>query len=219
LSFLACIDCSELPDSSEIDWLPRSGFLLFFYDLKSQPWGFDPADRGGAATVYLSAADVSDVQTAALPPVPLRGDEVIKKAYVTFTLTKVAPSLENPAVEALHLNDDESDVYAELRESSYGKNPHHQIGGYADPIQNENMGEECQLVTHGIYLGGSSTQPDPRIDTLRDGAANWSLLFQMDSDNELDIMWGDAGMLYFWIRREDARKLDFSKTWLILQCG
>ncbi len=29
----------------------------------------------------------------------------------------------------------------------------------------------------------------------------------------------DAGLLYFWIREQDARRRDFDKVWLILQCG
>jgi len=41
----------------------------------------------------------------------------------------------------------------------------------------------------------------------------------MDTDDEIEVMWGDAGMLYFWVRRDEARKLNFSNAWLILQCG
>ncbi|MCX6878962.1 MAG: DUF1963 domain-containing protein [Verrucomicrobia bacterium] len=51
------------------------------------------------------------------------------------------------------------------------------------------------------------------------GTPHWSLLFQMDTDDDLKIMWGDAGMIYFWVRRDDARKLKFDNTWVILQCG
>ena len=32
-------------------------------------------------------------------------------------------------------------------------------------------------------------------------------------------MWGDCGMLYFWVREEDARKADFSRVWMVLQCS
>src|SRR5512133_3127985 len=60
LSFLACIDCSELPRSADLNWLPGSGLLLFFYDVQDQPWGFDPKDRGGSATVYVPATEVRD---------------------------------------------------------------------------------------------------------------------------------------------------------------
>jgi uncharacterized protein YwqG len=31
-------------------------------------------------------------------------------------------------------------------------------------------------------------------------------------------MWGDCGMVYVWIRREDLVNRRFDKTWLGLQC-
>jgi uncharacterized protein YwqG len=31
-------------------------------------------------------------------------------------------------------------------------------------------------------------------------------------------MWGDAGILYFWIREEDARAGRFDQAWAVLQC-
>ena len=51
------------------------------------------------------------------------------------------------------------------------------------------------------------------------GAKDWRLLLQMDSDDDLDVMWGDAGILYFWIQADEARRGDFSNAWMILQCG
>jgi uncharacterized protein YwqG len=44
LGFIAQLDLSEMPRVS--DALPDSGWLYFFYDRHSEPWGFDPADRG-----------------------------------------------------------------------------------------------------------------------------------------------------------------------------
>ncbi|NOT55970.1 MAG: DUF1963 domain-containing protein [Deltaproteobacteria bacterium] len=60
LSLLACIDCTELPQSTELDWLPKTGQLLFFYDLQEQPWGYAPQHRGGSAVIYLAPADAGD---------------------------------------------------------------------------------------------------------------------------------------------------------------
>ena len=42
---------------------------------------------------------------------------------------------------------------------------------------------------------------------------------QIDTDDELNVMWGDAGMIYFWVEEDKARKGDFSNTWLVRQCG
>lgn len=78
---------------------------------------------------------------------------------------------------------------------------------------------ECQLVTNGLYCGDSSGYEDPGVKDLERGIGDWHLLFQMDSDDELNIMWGDAGLIYFWIRKQDALEGIFAKTWLVLQCG
>ena len=219
LSFLACIDCSELPRSADLDWLPDAGLLLFFYDLQDQPWGFDPKDRGGSATVYVPAAEVSDRSSFASPPTPLPADSVLPKRSVAFHLSKLPPSSETPELKAVGLTEAEMDLFMEQRASLYGEQPHHQIGGFADPVQNPEMDEECQLVTHGLYCGDATGYDDPRAAKLKEDAGDWSLLFQMDTDDDLKVMWGDAGMIYFWVRRDDARRLKFDNTWVILQCG
>jgi uncharacterized protein YwqG len=219
LSFLACIDSSELPRSTDLDWLPNSGLLLFFYDLQKQPWGFDPKDRGGSATIYVPAAGVSDQSSFMSPPTPLDVDSVLPKRYVAFRLSKLPPSWETRELKALGLTAAEMDLFMEQRSSLYGQQPHHQIGGFPDPVQNPEMDEECQLVTHGLYCGDATGYNDPRAAKLKEGARDWSLLFQMDSDDDLHIMWGDAGMIYFWVHRDDARTLKFENTWVILQCG
>ena len=58
-----------------------------------------------------------------------------------------------------------------------------------------------------------------RVASLRDGCKDWRLLLQFDSDDDLNVMWGDCGKLYFWIREQDARLGRFDAAWLILQCS
>ncbi|MBY0417268.1 MAG: DUF1963 domain-containing protein, partial [Pararheinheimera sp.] len=52
LGFIAQLDLGEINLSRNIEWLPDSGRLLFFYDLEEWPWGFDPNDKGGWAVIY-----------------------------------------------------------------------------------------------------------------------------------------------------------------------
>jgi uncharacterized protein YwqG len=59
----------------------------------------------------------------------------------------------------------------------------------------------------------------PRAEQLRTGAASWRLLLQLDTDDDLGWMWGDVGRLYFTIRQEDLAAYDFSRAWMVLQCG
>jgi len=78
---------------------------------------------------------------------------------------------------------------------------------------------EAQLVSNGLYCGDASGYNNPRAKALAAGATDWVLLLQLDSDDAAKIMWGDAGMLYFWIRRDDLAARRFDRTWFTLQCG
>lgn len=78
---------------------------------------------------------------------------------------------------------------------------------------------ECQLVTNGLYCGDSSGYKDPRAESLKAGAANWKLLLQLVSDDDLGVMWGDSGTVYFWVEEQAASVGRFENTWLILQCS
>ncbi|MCR8632194.1 YwqG family protein [Paenibacillus radicis (ex Xue et al. 2023)] len=37
-------------------------------------------------------------------------------------------------------------------------------------------------------------------EELEKGVSDWKLLLQIDSEEEIGMMWGDAGRIYFWIR-------------------
>jgi uncharacterized protein YwqG len=217
LAFLACIDLTEVPVAAGLDWLPRTGLLLFFYDTDKQPWGFDPADRGGSATIHLPDVTKVEAGSSATPPAPLPKDAVFLKRPLSFHQVKLPPEASDPRLR--DLSDEAMDALETARARIFGDHPHHQIGGLPEPIQDAGMDLEAQLVTHGLFCGDPSGYKDPRAKELRPGAADWSLLLQIDSDDDAKMMWGDAGMLYFWIRREDARQGKFDNSWVILQCG
>jgi uncharacterized protein YwqG/predicted DNA-binding WGR domain protein len=72
--------------------------------------------------------------------------------------------------------------------------------------------------TSGHKLGGYPcfTQDDPRGDSKR--FEDYELLFQLDTDGESDIMWGDGGVGNFFIAPKDLAAKDFSKVMYNWDC-
>ncbi len=70
----------------------------------------------------------------------------------------------------------------------------------------------------GHRVGGypNFTQNDPRA-SAQDDFKDYILLFQLDTDDDMDIiMWGDSGVGNFFIHPDDLKKCDFSRvayTW------
>lgn len=215
LGFLARLSLAEIRRAAALDWLPADGALLFFYDMENQPWGFDPKDRGAWAVIRVpdltSPVEADDVAGDDGPPIALRA--------VGFGRLESWPGPERDAITALELSDEEAEAFHELRSEGYGGSPAHHVGGYPDAVQGDYMELESQLASNGIYTGDPSGYEGPRAKALEPGAADWRLLFQFDTDDDLNVMWGDCGMVYFWVRAEDARKGDFTGAWLILQCS
>lgn len=69
----------------------------------------------------------------------------------------------------------------------------------------------------GHRLGGypSFTQWDPREGDMED----FELLLQVDTDDDADIMWGDAGVGGFFVRPDDLAGLDFQQVLYNWDCG
>ena len=213
LRFLARFSLTELQAADPTAWLPQSGSLLFFYDDDRQPWGFDPLDRGGWAVLHVPDMPVTSTQ-----PAP-ESSGLLPFSSVALRRIQVLPSGERPEVQVLTLSDSEFDEYVEIAEQRFGGLPKHQLLGLPSPMQGDSMELECQLASNGVNCGSPEGYATARAKELEAGAQNWRLLFQMDSDDDLGVMWGDVGMLYFWIEEAAARRAVFSNVWLVLQCG
>lgn len=216
LGFLARLSLSEIHQVCPLPWLPSSGALVVFYDMVNQPWGFDPKDRG-SSTVLL----VPDLQQSVelIDSGPDGTNSPFPRRNIAFRKIQVFPGSERPEVRELELSDAEFDAMTELEVVVFHSKPKHQISGFPSPVQGDEMELECQLVTNGLYCGDSSGYKNPRAETLKHGATQWKLLLQLDSDDDLGVMWGDAGTVYFWVEEQAARNGDFSNVWQILQCS
>ncbi|WP_459555484.1 YwqG family protein [Lacunimicrobium album] len=212
LSFLAQIDLASLQFIDPA--LPRSGWLYFFYDVVEQPWGFDLKEKGSSRVIYC------DVDRGSLKRMQ---SPVVDTGVTKINSYRLKPTLELSLRDTLAQFEyctPEYDAYLKLLEKTK-KNSQlsaNRLLGFPTVIQNP-MEVECQLVTNGIYTDYFSSERDERRESLVKTAHEWRLLLQIDSDEDMNgWMWGDCGMIYFWIRQQDLESRNFDQTWLILQC-
>jgi uncharacterized protein YwqG len=216
LSFIAQLDLAEIAAQPSVLPLPKEGHLAFFYDSDQRTWGFDQEDRGSALIVYFSGPASSFVRTEIPDDVSEAGR--FNCCSLQYTLDENLPDPWSAYYDP-ELSEDERELvsdYDEAARDAFG--PRHRLGGHADCVQNP-MELDCQLVTNDLYCGNATGYNDPRRKTLDPGAFDWRLLLQVDTDDDAGIMWGDCGRIYYWIRDEDLRAMDFDKCWLILQCS
>lgn len=209
LSFIAQINCSEIKGLNQNVKLPNKGIIYFFYSSEQDAWGFDYKDKDKFKVYY---SDKTDNLRRNNPPSDLPKYSIFNPCKLTFKNSVSLPSWENDFVTK-NLNSEEIDNYIEITSNDQIN----KMFGYADNIQGE-MELECQLVTHGLYCGDPSGYNDPRRPELEKGENEWNLLLQIDSEDEkTGMMWGDSGKLYFWIKEQDLKDLNFDNSWFILQ--
>jgi hypothetical protein len=191
LAFLAQIDLSEAAPHLPQGLLPPSGHLWFFCDVQGWPDGSGPDDGGGGVVLYEPAG-------VALEPAIVPKDLPAKGRFPLCAVTMEGyldiPDSEDAPRVAEWLDDNaKSERYMAIRSflSTGGTvGDAHKLLGWANPVQ------------------GSMEPGFPG-----------RLLLQVESDNNAGMMWGDAGLLYFWIRDQDLRAAVFDRTWTILQCA
>lgn len=218
LAFLAQLDFGEMAKVAEVPAFPKSGRASFFYNQEQSTWGFDPKDKG--SWVVLFQPRPSDYDALADPPDELEDHALYSEKPVRFHLIKSLPDYGSRIkIDYKALSDSDFDELGRLKSDNFvEKHQRHQVGGFPSAVQNDTMELECQLAFNGLYCGNASGYEDPRRTELESGAADWILLFQLDTDDDTGMMWGDVGTLYFWIRRQDLVRSDFSNVWMILQC-
>lgn len=217
LAFLAQIDLAELAELNSGSPLPSTGLLLFFYDADQRTWGFSPEDRESWRVLYIAEPftpvaidawpdDLPDKGCYDNAPVFVEAGESLHDEFIDRCIEGKSPR-ESAMLE------DIIDQYQQCYEGAA-----HQVLGFPSTIQGD-MRLECQLASHGIDCGDETGFQDPRAKALETGAADWRLLFQLDTDERAHMMWGDLGTLYFLIREQDLAARRFDQVWMVLQCA
>ncbi len=226
LSFIAQIDLAAASVFDADDLLPKSGYLYFFYDLETQKWGFDPKDAG-CARVYYVDLPAADLVVTDLPS-DLDDEYRVPLSLISFDTMTDLPGYEE-FCELVDIDSLDEDVDWDAYDEAAGEqielldtDPAEvcKLLGYADLIQGS-MLDQCARVTAGYYCG--SPEAYRQITPLQSAAIaadakNWILLAQFGTLPG-DIMFGDCGCIYFYIRKEDLSARRFDRVWLILQCG
>ena len=198
LNFLAQINLSELNSICSFDFLPQEGLLLFFYDNDRQPWG--DFDDFGAWRVLYQKKPVIHVQC----PYGIYEMGDLKNKGISFIKEE---TYQNP--DLLFLNES---VLTEYYEKYYSKNEGHIIGGYSYDIQSSSK-EDAFMVQHRHYHNNNFN------NIPADDFKKYTLLFQMDSDYNINFQIGDMGTLYFYGDMDEMKKGDFSNIWITSQCA
>jgi len=201
LAFLAQINLAQIPSSEDRVGLPQSGMLYLFsvYGWQS-PDDSDPHLPGGAYapswTRILYHKEASAL-TRRQPPSALTAFDCAPVDMLP--ILSLPTSGDEPVVASLNLGEDERDryesfvsVFTTVCDYALGRPARHLLLGFADYVQ------FCVEEVAAGYL---------------------QLLFQIASDDNTGMCWGDGGNLYFWLPPADLECLDFESVYTDYQCG
>jgi uncharacterized protein YwqG len=198
LTFIAQLNFAELtarlPMLGEV--LPTKGILQFFYDLEEAPWGGGLEDSAYWRVIFHPEPDLAHCENMTIPIL-----SASEEASIEYSLLHSFPDVEI-LNELFTLSETEEEAYLEFMDTDDSSK--HQVLGYPWSIQGDPC-FEAQSLSKQLFPNSESAEP-------------WHLLWQIDSDEVLDFMWGDMGMLYILIQEQDLRKADFSRVIFVLQC-
>lgn len=220
LSFLAQINCAEVKKYDLDNRLPEHGMLYFFYELETMTWGFDPKDKG-SSRVYYYDGDISKLVRTDYPQ-DMPREYKLPSIKLRFESENNIPDYDE--IEEI-CNEFDNDGWQKYYEFKYKGNmptdDSAKILGYADSIQGS-MILQCEMVSRGFYCGNPELKiTDKQLEEIRKCKKEWKLLFQLGdvSKGKFQLMFGDCGKIYFYVREKDLKNKNFDNVWLILQCG
>jgi uncharacterized protein YwqG len=227
MGFIAQIRLSDVAATWAESGLPHRGYLYFWFDLNEQPWGSEIGDAGGFRVEFVEDESIA-VVTRELPKDYAWLDQstfgsrtftpCVVKCNRISTLPDANSELDwDPRIATLDIARYSDFCEAIGRRSRKTDGFGHQLRGYPWCIQGE-MREECAEKSRVLIKGDAATAADTDFVALRRTAPEWLLLAQFDSDETTGFAWGDAGIIYYWIRRSDLQERRFDRIWGILQC-
>lgn len=101
------------------------------------------------------------------------------------------------------------------------RKPVHQVAGHAAWIHGDGR-SSAQFASHGLSLDKEVLRDAEKrgidLPAIGKGLWDWTLLWQINSDDSAGLQWGDCGALYVLIRQKDLEMHAFDRAWVQLQC-
>nr|BFF21429.1 hypothetical protein GCM10025730_49500 [Promicromonospora thailandica] len=225
LSFVGEVDLAALSATGHDPGvaLPAAGRLAFFVLDDPGVYGFaDAAHLDSYRVLYLSADG--------LPVAAPAGTQTYAERELAGRATLTAPDSFHPILPGTFGVDAHADYLAWLdhpvNSADFidamgrlrGDSPRHQVGGWAIAVQGpvELEAAHDEVRRRRSADNGLTGPHRPDQHTIAAETDQWVLVFQVDSDN--DIMWGDAGTLYWLARPEDLARGDLTNIRFVMQC-
>ncbi|MDQ0200767.1 YwqG family protein [Neobacillus ginsengisoli] len=196
LWFIGQVNLKEAKPYDKDNLLPDSGILYLFYDAFEQPWGIEE-DEGCFKVLYFDG-DMTELKRREYPE-ESKDDYPLNAYKVLFhNMYTISEHPENLIFE----NEEEEENFWNFRQAL---------------IQPED--EEGNILPAHYMLGEPFNVQNDVFEELYDNEKEAVLLFQIDSDEEdLGVMWGDVGLLYFCIKKEELMRKQFDNVTFTLQC-
>jgi uncharacterized protein YwqG len=237
LTFIGQFKLSEIVPHDADGILPQHGILYFFFEADDVPWG-ELEHQGAWQVFYLEDENTPLVRTPhPTYPGTWRTIDALPVHRVSFEQVLSLPTIHYPdqakyGIEYINLPGTEQPdpldhptehyAYFDLRHSGYPE-PRHFWLGHPSLIQGDVEGDIVS--TYLRFPPPKDANPyfyrytDEQIAQIEMEMKKWQFLFQIDSDDGLDVMWGDVGTLYICIPKTSLAARRFEDCWTIMQCS
>jgi len=206
MQFLAQINCVQLAEYRAHTLLPDSGTLHFFFE------------EDGSESLVTMTPDSQPLLPAKAPAGANSPNFVLPQFPVEFISVPTFPHSDTKEFDAMMSDEVKAEAFnaahdlwaRKYLEPQYAR---HQIGGYPQAVQGD-VWTECEM-----FSNNHVASTDKKLwEQAASRASRWRLLLQFDTDDDLNVMWGDAGTIYYCIPEEDLRASNFDKVYSIAQC-
>ena len=215
LTFIGQFRLSDLALYDINHELPQNGMLYFFYEAAELPLTYEGFHKSGHQVLYLLDEKIPLVRHTHPEKVSKTIPITAQPACQVFLSNGVTFPYHTEAREFLlsKLSEQEEARYWDMLRGMRSRFNHYLLGT-PDEVQGD-MRATCQLESSNLKWETSSEE---QRNTAIQLAREWQLLLQVDSDEtNLNVMWVDSGMLYFWIKKQDLQNKIFKDTWALVQ--